>query len=138
MLTTALYLKYAIKTLSRILLIFLSNGLIIMTCVSIRLRPKKWLCFRRDRTFVDSLPYIFMNGNYIERPSQEKILCVTILSDLSWNAHVSEIISKARKRVYISYQLKRDGINQNDLIIIYVSVIRPVVEYATCVAYELT
>ena len=28
------------------------------------------------------------------------------------------------------YQLKRVGINQNDLIRIYVSVIRPVVEYA--------
>ena len=28
------------------------------------------------------------------------------------------------------YQLKRAGINQNDLIRIYVSVIRPVVEYA--------
>ena len=46
MLTTALYLKYATKTwylLSRILLTLLSNGLVIMTCVSIRLRPKKWL-----------------------------------------------------------------------------------------------
>ena len=56
--------------------------------------------------------------------------CVTISSDLSWNAHVDEIISKARKRVYMIYQLKRAGINQNDLIRIYVSVIRPVVEYA--------
>ena len=46
MLTTALYLKYATKTwylLSRILWTLLSNGLIIMTCVSIRLRPQKWL-----------------------------------------------------------------------------------------------
>ena len=88
------------------------------------------ICFRRDRTFVDSLPYIYMNGNYIERVSQAKVLSVTISSDLSWNAHVDEIISKARKRVYMIYQLKRAGINQNDLIRIYVSVIRPVVEYA--------
>ena len=88
------------------------------------------ICFRRDRTFVDSLPYIYMNGNYIERVSQAKVLGVTILSDLSWNAHVDEIISKARKRVYMIYQLKRAGINQNDLIRIYISVIRPVVEYA--------
>ena len=45
-LTTALYLKYATKTwylLSRILLTLLRNGLVIMTCISIRLRPKKWL-----------------------------------------------------------------------------------------------
>ena len=46
MLTTALYLKYATKTwclFSRILLTLLRNCLVIMTCVSIRLRPKKWL-----------------------------------------------------------------------------------------------
>ena len=88
------------------------------------------ICFRRDKTFVDSVPYIYMNENYIERVSQAKVLVVTVSSDLSWNAHVDEIISKARKRVYMIYQLKRAGINQNDLIRIYVSVIRPVVEYA--------
>ena len=78
------------------------------------------ICFRRDRTFVDSLPYIYMNGNYIERVSQAKVP----------GAHVDDIISKARKRVYMIYQLKRAGFNQHDLIRIYVSVIRPVVEYA--------
>ena len=71
-----------------------------------------------------------MNGNYIERVSQAKVIGVTISYDLSWNAHVDEIISKARKRMYMIYQLKRAGINQNDLIRMYVSVIRPVVEYA--------
>ena len=87
--------------------------------------------FQKRQTFVDSLPYIYLNGNYIERVSQAKVLGVTISSDLSWNAHVDEIIVKARKRVYMIYQLKRAGINQNDLIRIYVSVIRPVVE-CTC------
>ena len=67
------------------------------------------ICFRRDRTFVDSLQYSYMNG-----VSQAKVLCVTISSDLSWNAHVDEIMAKARKRVYMIYQLKRAGINQND------------------------
>jgi hypothetical protein len=61
-----------------------------------------------------------MNGTYIERVSQAKVLCVTMPSDLSWNAHLDEIISKARKRVYMIYQLKRAGINKNDLIRIYV------------------
>ena len=68
-----------------------------------------------------------MNGNYIE---WKESLCVTISSDLSWNAHVDEIISKARKIMYMINQLKRAGINQDDLITMYVSVIIPVVEYA--------
>ena len=75
------------------------------------------ICFRKDRTFVDSLPYVYMNGNYVERVSQAKVFSVTISSELSWNAYVDEIISKARTRVY-------------DLVRIYVSVIRRVVKYA--------
>ena len=55
-----------------------------------------------------------MNETYIERVSEAKVLGVTISFDLSWNAHVDEIISKARKRVYMIYQLKCAGINQND------------------------
>ena len=45
-LTTALYLQYVTKTwylLSKILLTLLSNGLVIMACVSIRPCPKRWL-----------------------------------------------------------------------------------------------
>ena len=88
------------------------------------------ICFCKDRTYVESLPYIDINGTDIKRVTQEKVLVVTLSSDLSWNAHVDEIVAKARKRVYMIYQLKRAGIDQNDLVRIYASVIRPVVEYA--------
>ena len=50
---------------------------------------------------------------------------------VTWKCpHVDEIISKARKRVYTINQFKRAGTSQNDLIRIYVSIIRHVVEYA--------
>ena len=65
--------------------------------------------FCRDPVF---LPYINIDGAVIERISQVKVLGVTISSDLSWNAHVDGIVSKARKRVFLIYQLKRAGIGQ--------------------------
>ena len=59
-----------------------------------------------------------------------KLLGVNIYSDLTWNKHVENIAAKAGKRVYMIYQLRRAGIGQPDLVTIYVSVIRPVLEYA--------
>ena len=46
------------------------------------------ICFCKDRTYVESLPYIDINGTDIERVTQAKVIGVTISSDLSWNAHV--------------------------------------------------
>ena len=48
--------------------------------------------FCRDPVF---LPYINIDGAAIERVSQVKVLGVTVSSDLSWNAHVDGIVSKA-------------------------------------------
>ena len=61
---------------------------------------------------------------------------MTLSSDLSWNSHVDGIVAKARRRVFLKcYQLNRAGIGQCDLVRIYISVIRPVVEYA-CPAWH--
>ena len=45
-------------------------------------------------------------------------------------------MSKARKRVFLIYQLKRAGMGQCDLVRIYISVITPVVEYS-CPAWHI-
>ena len=88
--------------------------------------------FCRDPVF---LPYINIDGAAIERVPQVKVLGVTVSSDLSWNSHVDGIVSKARIRLFLIYRLKRAGIGQCDLVRIYISVIRPVVEYA-CPAWH--
>ena len=44
------------------------------------------------------LCHIDINGNDIERVSQTKVLGVT--SDLSWSAHVDELVSKAKKECW--------------------------------------
>ena len=55
------------------------------------------ICFCKDRMYVESLQYININGTDIERVTQAKVLGITISPDLNWNAHVDEIIAKARK-----------------------------------------
>ena len=76
------------------------------------------------------MPRIVIDTNDIERVTQDKLLGCTSSSDLTWNAHVDTIVSKARERVFTIYQLKRAGIRQCDLLRVYVSVIIPVLEYA--------
>ena len=88
------------------------------------------MCFCRNDNHVASIPRIVLDDNDIERVTQAKVLEVTLSSDLSWNAHVDTIVSKARKRVFTIYQLKRAGIRQCNSLRVYVSVIRPVLEYA--------
>ena len=91
------------------------------------------ICFCRNDNHVASIPRSVIDNNDIERVTQAKILGDTLSSDLTWNAHVDTIVSKARKRVFTIYQLKRAGISQCDLLRVYVNVIRPVLEYACLV-----
>ena len=96
-------------------------------CINTSKTKEMVKCFCKDRAYVESLPYIDINGTGIERVTQAKVLSVTISSDLSWNA--DEIVTKTRKRVCMLYQLKHAGINEIDLVRIYASVIRSVVGY---------
>ena len=43
---------------------------------------------------------------------------------------MDNIVKKAGQRLYMLYQLKRAGITQKDLVSVYVSVVRLVLEYA--------
>ena len=76
-----------------------------------------------------AIPHITLDGSLIKRTESVKILGVSVSANLTWNVHVDYIISKASRRVYMLYQLTRAGINQSDLLRIYTSVIRPVLEY---------
>ena len=89
------------------------------------------ISFIQDPEFRSTVPRLIIDGNEIDNVQYAKLLGVTISSDLTWNKHVENIVAKAGKRVYMLYQLKRAGIGQHDLVTkYYVSVIRPVLEYA--------
>ena len=70
-------------------------------------------------------------GNDIERVSSYKLLGVYISNDLKWNQHVEYIVKRANKRLYALRLLKKSGLPHTDLVQIYCSLIRSVVEYAS-------
>lgn len=59
-----------------------------------------------------------------------KLLGVTVQSDLKWDTHVQNMISKANSRKYFVLVLKRAGVGQEDLVKAYCTFIRPTLEYA--------
>ena len=86
--------------------------------------------FSRNYSLTSGIQSVTIGEKVLERVEHAKMLVVTISNNLTWRKHVDNIVSKAGKRVYMLYQLKRAGISQNDLVKIYVSIIRPVLEYA--------
>ena len=55
---------------------------------------------------------------------------VIIANDLSWNEHCDSIHKKATKRLLVLRTLKRVGLGTNDLVLVYCSIVRSIVEYA--------
>ena len=74
---------------------------------------------------------IQLNGIVIERVSSHKLLGVIITNDLSWNEHCDSIHKKATKRLFVLRTLKRVGLGTKDLVLVYCSIVRSIVEYAS-------
>ena len=71
------------------------------------------------------------------KASEAKLLGVHTDSNLSWHTHVDTIVSKATQWLYFLKQLKRAGVPRAQLLHFYISVIRPVLEYAVPVCQHL-
>ena len=79
---------------------------------------------------------IVINRKAIEVVSTVKLLGLNISSDLRWNGHVAEISKKVASRLYFLNQLKRANIPAKDLLIFYLTCIRPETEYACLVFHN--
>ena len=71
-----------------------------------------------------------IDGRDVSNACHAKLLGVAIFQDLTWNKHVDIVVKKDGKRLYMLHQLNRAGITQKDLVSVYVSLVRPVLEYA--------
>ena len=79
----------------------------------------------------NEVPNILLEGSVVERVYHVKVLGITLSNDLTWKRHVDNNCDESwKENIYMLYQLKRAGVNEADLFTIYISVVRPVVEYA--------
>ena len=86
-----------------------------------------YITFTQDDNFRNYVPNIIIEGEPVEQVEHAKLLGVTLSNDLTWHKHVDSIVKKAAKNML--YQLKRYGSSQADLVNVYISVVRPVLEY---------
>ncbi len=70
-----------------------------------------------------------IDSDIIDRVQSFKVLGFIISSDLNWKAHVAYIVSKACRRLFVVYHLLRAGVSCSDIIAVYCSLIRSVLEY---------
>jgi hypothetical protein len=82
-----------------------------------------------------SIERLTLNDVEIESVSSFKLLGVHVDCNLKWNSHIDSICTKANMRVYLLKHLKRSGVDLDDVLHFYYSVVRPVLEYA-CPAWH--
>jgi hypothetical protein len=78
----------------------------------------------RVRLVVDS------EGNIAENVDQMKVLGVTLDRRLDFQAHVLNVVRNIRARLWSIKELSRAGFDQEELLRVYKSLIRPAAEYA--------
>ena len=66
----------------------------------------------------------------VTRISSYKLLGVIINEHLKWNCHVDYITSKASKKLYAVRLLRRDGVEEQDMLKVSRSSVGPILKYA--------
>ena len=87
---------------------------------------------RHKISLLPSEPYICLDGHLIERVNSYKCLGVQVDETLSWEAHISEVVSKVAKVLAVLGRL-RPICPQSTLVTIYKSLILPNLDYCSAV-----
>ena len=97
-------------------------------------KKTKEIVFQNGRKSTN-LQQIYIGDSVIERVHEAKVLGVVIQANLKWNSHISNIVKKANKRLFLLRLCKRAGVKTCDLIEIYTSLVRSLLEYC-CVVWH--
>eukprot|EP00057_Strongylocentrotus_purpuratus_P007448 XP_011661922.1 PREDICTED: uncharacterized protein LOC105437248 [Strongylocentrotus purpuratus] len=76
-------------------------------------------------------PCLRLNDEPLKTTESQKILGVHLQSNLKWDKQVGDIVSRAGKRVFMISRLRKASVPICDLVNIYSSYIRPLLEYSS-------
>ena len=82
--------------------------------------------FMNNNSIMKSL---VLGGNVVEKVTNYKLLGVQLSDDLKWNNHDDFIYKKACKKLYSLLVLRRAGVEQRNILKVYLTTIRPVLKY---------
>ena len=76
------------------------------------------------------IPCGYLEASWSELTATNTWECSSLVSDLSWSSHVGSICTKARRVLGLLYRRFHGSTSQNSLKQLYLSLIRPHMEYA--------
>ena len=76
-------------------------------------------------------PPLSLAGAEIDSVESFKFLGIYISSDLSWTKHCDVMVKKANRRLYAIRKLKGARVKENNLVAVYCSLIRSILEYGS-------
>jgi len=88
------------------------------------------ISFLKQNTALSTLK---VDDQELELVTSHKVLGLIIQNNLKWNEHIDATVLKASKRLHILRVLRRGGVDSKDLVTIYISLIRSVLEYCCAV-----
>ena len=81
-----------------------------------------------SRNLVNPVP-LSIGDRILNSVDKTKILGIIIQSNLKWDSHVSELVKRCNKKLYMLRCLKRYKLPLCDLITVYCGYIRPILDY---------
>ena len=104
-------------------------------CVYIRNSIKYNLLYHLMNTDIEAI-WLELRPSRLPRGWMSPAIWMNVSSNLKWNEHIYQVITKARKRLYFLTQLKRAKVGTNELVLFYCTCIRPILEYASPVFHN--
>ena len=110
-----------------------SLNTLIKWCDNLKIKKKpaktKYMLFRNLSKRQTSLS-LNINGKQFEEAKTSKFLGITMTKQLNWNGHCKDITSRPNKRIFQLQRLSNLNVDQESLLPLYKSLIRPLFLYA--------